>query len=98
MFKGSAPSPRMGSRMFFVYLLKSEKDGKLYIGYTNNLKRRLEEHTHGLSKATKPRGNLTLVYYESYKSRRDAVFREKQLKRFSQAYTALKQRIENSIA
>ena len=84
--------------MFFVYVLKSEKDGKLYIGYTNNLKRRLEEHTRGLSKATQPRGNLELVYYESYKSKTDAVVREHQLKRFSQAYTALKQRIKNSVA
>jgi len=33
--------------MFYVYILKSEKDGKLYIGYTNDLKRRLEEHNSG---------------------------------------------------
>ena len=34
-------------RMFYVYILKSEKDSSLYIGKTNNIERRLAEHNHG---------------------------------------------------
>ncbi|OGY43021.1 MAG: hypothetical protein A2729_05660 [Candidatus Buchananbacteria bacterium RIFCSPHIGHO2_01_FULL_39_14] len=44
--------------MYYVYILKSQKDGKLYIGYTNNLKVRLEKHNQGKSFSTKRRGPL----------------------------------------
>ena len=83
--------------MHYVYLLKSEKDASLYIGSTSDLKRRFAEHNEGKSRATKPRTPFQLVYYEAYKSRTDALFREKNLKRFSRAYQQLKQRIVNSI-
>lgn len=78
--------------------IKSKKDNKLYIGYTNNLKRRLQEHNEGVNIATKHRKPLGLVYYESYKSSSDAKKRETSLKRFSQSYTGLKKRIKNSLA
>jgi len=39
--------------MFYVYVLKSQKDDKLYIGFTNDLKRRLNDHNTGLSQSTK---------------------------------------------
>jgi len=83
---------------FYVYTLKSEKDNSLYIGYTNDLQRRVTEHNKGESKATKHKSLWKLVYYEAYKSQSDAKHREKQLKRFAQAHKALKQRIRNSIA
>ena len=83
--------------MHYVYLLKSEKDGLLYIGYTNDLKRRFAEHNSGLSKATKPRAPFQLVYYEAYKSRADALFREKNLKRYSRSYQELNKRVKGSI-
>ncbi|HRY52742.1 MAG TPA: GIY-YIG nuclease family protein [Candidatus Portnoybacteria bacterium] len=83
--------------MFYVYVLKSEVDDKLYIGYTDDLRRRIEEHSKGKSKATNPRKPFKLVYYEAYFSRSDAKYRESQLKRFSGSYTHLKRRIKNSI-
>jgi putative endonuclease len=63
-----------------VYILRSLKDKNLYVGYTNNLKRRLEKHKYGKVKATKNRRPLELVYYEIWKSRAIARRREKYLK------------------
>ncbi|MDO8514062.1 MAG: GIY-YIG nuclease family protein [bacterium] len=83
--------------MFYVYVLKSEKDGKLYIGHSNDLKRRLAEHNDGKSMSTKVRKPFKLVYYEAYASSSDAKYREHQLKRFSGATTHLRKRIKNSL-
>jgi putative endonuclease len=79
--------------MFYVYVLKSLRDGKLYFGYTKDLKKRINAHDAGLNKSTKYRGKLELVYYEAYKSRADAEAREFRLKHSAGAYTALKRRI-----
>lgn len=65
---------------FYTYILKSEKDGKNYIGYTHDLKRRVEEHQRGFVTATAPRVPLTLIYYEACLSKQDALQREKYLK------------------
>jgi len=83
--------------MFYVYVIKSNKDNKLYIGYTNDLKRRIEEHRKGRSFSTKHRGPFSLIYYEAFKSQKDATAREKQLKKFKSSYGQLKKRIQNSI-
>ncbi|MAF59327.1 MAG: GIY-YIG nuclease family protein [Candidatus Pacebacteria bacterium] len=83
--------------MYYVYLLKSKKDESLYIGYTNDLKRRFEEHNNGENKSTKFKTPFELVYYESYRARSDAKIREQALKKHAQAYTTLKQRIANSL-
>lgn len=83
--------------MFYVYLLKSLKDGKLYIGYTNDLKRRLLQHNEGLTRSTKSRRPFVLVYYEAYRSEADARHREQNLKLRSRAFTQLRQRIRRSI-
>ena len=67
--------------MFFtVYILESNKDGNKYIGYTSNLRRRLEEHTSGQSFATSFRLPFKLIYYEGCTNRADAMRREKYLK------------------
>jgi putative endonuclease len=65
---------------FLVYILESLKDKDLYIGFTNNLNRRLEEHKKGLSFATKFRLPFKLVYFEGCISEADARRREKYLK------------------
>ena len=83
--------------MFYVYVLKSKKDEKLYIGYTNDLKKRFKEHNLGLVPSTKPRKPFILVYYESYLSHQDAKKREYNLKLKSNAYIQLKRRIKNCI-
>jgi len=66
--------------MQYVYILKSQKDGKNYVGYTKNLKLRFERHNKGLVESTKDRRPLKLIYYESCLSRQDATKREKYLK------------------
>ncbi len=83
--------------MFYVYILKSKKDGKLYIGYTNDLKRRVEEHNSGKNISTKSRRPFELVYYEAYKSDDDAKHREDMLKLFGHALGGLKRRIKLSL-
>ena len=66
--------------MYYVYVLYSEKDGKLYIGSTPDLRRRIVKHNNGYVAATKNRRPLKLIYYESYLSQRDAKRRELFLK------------------
>lgn len=83
--------------MYYFYVLKSTKDGNLYKGFTNNLKRRLDEHNTGLSKSTKGRRPFRLVYYEAFASRIDAKRREKQMKLSGKAWGQLKRRIQSSI-
>ena len=66
--------------MHYVYVLHSEKDKKLYTGYTNNIKRRFEEHKTGKVESTKNRRPLKLIYYEAYIEKTDAQNREVFLK------------------
>lgn len=66
--------------MFYVYILFSEKDKKLYTGYTPNLKSRFKAHVNGFVRATKHRRPLNLIYYEAYLKELDAKRREKYLK------------------
>ncbi len=84
--------------MHHVYLLKSKQDGHLYIGCTKDLGRRISEHNGGLVRSTKSRGPFDLVYYESYKSERDAFHREKNLKLQANALTGLKRRLSDSLS
>lgn len=65
---------------FYVYVLKSVKDDKLYVGYTNNLVKRMEEHKKGLSFATKFRLPFKLIYFEGCLNQEDAKRREGYLK------------------
>src|SRR3989344_1526155 len=51
---------------YYVYILLSSMDGKLYIGSTPDLKKRLEKHNRGYVLATKHRRPVKLIYYESY--------------------------------
>jgi putative endonuclease len=78
-------------------VLKSEKDGSLYIGYSDDLKRRFVEHNEKKNVSTKNKAPFQLVYYESYRSKADARHREDMLKRFSGSTTHLKKRIKNSL-
>ena len=66
--------------MFYVYVLHSLEDHGLYIGFSTNLKKRIAEHEHGASFATKYRGPWKLIYYEAYIHRHDAEGRERYLK------------------
>jgi putative endonuclease len=66
--------------MYYIYVLKSNKDNKNYVGYTKNLKLRFEQHSKGLVESTKDRRPLKLIYYEACLNQQDATHREKYLK------------------
>jgi len=66
--------------MYYVYVFKSSIDGKLYIGYTADLRKRIQEHNRGSVISTKPRRPFKLVFYESFKSSTDAKRREQYFK------------------
>lgn len=58
----------------------SLKDNKLYTGYSDNLKRRFEDHNKGKVEIIKHRKQFILIYYEAYLNQQDATAREKYLK------------------
>lgn len=66
--------------MFYVYVLISLKDQRLYTGFTTDLERRLKEHNQGQSEATKNRRPFKLIYYEAYLEEAEAERRERYLK------------------
>ena len=66
--------------MYCVYVLKSLKDGKRYIGCTSDLNRRLKEHNSGRTKSLKNRKPLIVIYKEEIKQKEEAFKREKYLK------------------
>lgn len=68
--------------MYWAYIIRSLKDNKHYIGYTNNLERRLQDHNRGKTQAVKYRGPFILVYREEYATKIEAVRREKQIKNY----------------
>lgn len=66
--------------MYYTYILQSEKDKRLYTGYTSDLRKRFREHTEQKSGYTKHRGPYKLIYYEACLDREDAQARELYLK------------------
>lgn len=62
--------------MFYVYILRSLKDRRFYIGFTKNVKNRLEEHNSGKVCSTKNRKPFELVYFEAFKYEKDAKAQE----------------------
>lgn len=80
--------------MYYLYLLRSkEKKSEFYIGYTNNLRRRLEQHNSGESFHTKKHMPWKLVYYEAYSSEELVKRREVKLKHHGKGLVELKKRV-----
>ena len=67
-------------KFYYVYILKSMKDGKNYAGYTQNLDLRFEQHERGEVESTKYRRPMQLIYFEGCLSKEDALKREKYFK------------------
>ena len=67
--------------MYFVYILQSEKNGRYYIGSTNNLERRLLEHNSGKTKSLKYLRPLKIVFQKEYSHEYEAKQIEKKLKK-----------------
>ena len=68
------------AKYHYVYVLRSQKDGKFYVGYTKNVQKRLEEHNSGQVRSTKERRPMKLIYWEGCIDQQDATRREKYLK------------------
>lgn len=83
--------------MFYMYLIRSKKDGMLYTGSTDDLRRRFNEHNTGKVFSTQQRRPFELIYYEAYHSEKDAREREHNLKLRANALSQLKRRIPNSL-
>ena len=80
---------------YYVYILASEGKGALYIGMTNDLHRRVEEHQTHRNKGFTEEYNVTkLVYYEKFFYVNDAIAREKRLKKWNRAW---KENLINSV-
>jgi len=70
--------------VYFVYILASRLHGTLYIGVTNDLRARIEQHRLGLGSEFVKRYRVhRLVYVEPYENAEDAIAREKQLKKWN---------------
>jgi len=74
------PSNSTSTMFFYVYVLFSVKDDGHYIGYTNNLRRRLKEHNVGKNFSTKSRRPFKLIHFEACLNEDDAKQREKYFK------------------
>ena len=72
----------MAKEMFFVYVLKSEVNGRYYIGHTEFIDQRLIRHNSGLVKSTKSGRPWVCVYKESYSTRSEAFKRELAIKAY----------------
>lgn len=67
--------------MFYLYILKSKKTGKFYIGKTENIERRITYHNSGYNRSTKSGIPWELVYTEKYFTRAEVVQRENEIKK-----------------
>lgn len=69
----------------------------MYIGYSNDLRKRIKEHNTGLVRATKSRVPFRVVYYEAYAEKEDATKREHNLKLRAKALRQLLLRVKASL-
>ncbi|OGJ55577.1 excinuclease ABC subunit C [Candidatus Peribacteria bacterium RIFCSPHIGHO2_02_FULL_52_16] len=82
--------------MFTVYVLRSQQNDQLYVGYTTDLKQRLETHNKGSVTSTKAKRPWKLIFAEAYISQDDALRREKYLKT-TQGKGALKHMLRETL-
>jgi putative endonuclease len=70
---------------YFLYILRSKKDGGHYVGITGDVNKRLKYHNNGYVRSTKSRTPFILIYVEEYQEMSQARNREKFLKSYSGA-------------
>ena len=84
--------------MWFVYLIKNKFNNEKYIGFTNDIERRIAEHNSKQNRSTiTKKGKWQIVYYEAFKNQKDAIAREKRLKQHGRARQELYKRCYNSL-
>jgi len=67
---------------YFVYILKSKKTNKHYVGFTNNLEERLKYHNGGKTKSLIKHIPLEIIKFEEYTTFEEARSRERQIKKY----------------
>ncbi len=84
--------------MQIVYVIQHDESKKLYVGTTSNLEQRLEAHNSDFNKSTRRKsGSWIFVYAEAYRSRVDAIMRERILKQHGSSKKELLKRIKHSL-
>ena len=74
-------------KSYYVYILASKKNGTIYIGFTDDLQRRIQEHKEKSVSGFTARYNVTkLVYFEEYESSDEAYIRERRMKKWKRAW------------
>jgi len=84
-------------KFYYVYILRSLKKDFLYVGLTENLKRRFKEHDNQEELSTKHFAPFELVHYEAYKNKKDAERREQYLKT-TKGKTTLRYMLQNHLS
>ncbi len=74
------PSNNTSPVFFYTYVLQTQADGENYVGFTTDLRKRVEEHRHSRVFSTQHRLPIDLIYYEACLNQNDAKQREKYLK------------------
>ena len=70
-------------KSYYIYIMSNKNDTTLYVGFTNDIERRIKEHKSGLTKGFTQRYNCDkLVYFETYSDVNQALDREKQIKKW----------------
>ena len=80
--------------MYYVYIIYSNNLKSKYIGYSDNIKDRVEAHQKGRSQYTKKAKDWELVYYEAFIDKTDALIEERFLKS-GKGYDRIKYLLEN---
>ncbi len=89
-------NPAHPNNWVYVYLLRSKKNSSFYIGCTSDLYKRILEHNDGKSYSTRKMLPLELIYFEAFRSKKDAFERERSLKYYGSALKNLKKRLGNT--
>lgn len=69
-------------KFYYIYVLRSSKDNNFYVGFSEDLKSRFEQHLKGQVESTRDRRPLEIIYSEACLSKKDALHREKYLKTY----------------
>ena len=85
------------NKIFYTYVLRSERDGNFYTGYTSDLENRIKKHNSGQIEAARMRKPFELIYFEACSDEKDAIRREKYLKT-SWGKRYIKSRLRNFLA
>lgn len=71
-----------GLEMYTVYILRSNKYERYYVGHSSDIKKRLVEHNSGRTKSTKPYIPWEIIYTEEYATKSEAYKREQEIKSY----------------